>query len=57
MLELRFDNTYAFLRAKKIHVRLGIMDAKSEIATDNDNDNESEHEHEHEHMDMVNEEQ
>ena len=67
MLELRFDNTYAFLRAKKIHVRLGIMDAQSEITNDNfnDNDNNSEHgheyeyeyEHEHDNMNAVDEEQ
>ena len=26
MVELLFDNTHAFLRSKKIHVRLGTMD-------------------------------
>ena len=36
MVELLFDNTHAFLRSKKIHVRLGILD-EMEIEENSEN--------------------
>ena len=33
MLELLFDNSHAFFRSKKIHVRLGVADEQTYIVS------------------------